>query len=491
MDEMYSYGLMNYDKLNIADNQDFLNTWHEKEYYQDYLEINKEEIGNLKPVYENQKEDVHPPLYYLLLRIAATFTIDYFTKWTGICLNCVIFIGTSILVYKVAKLLFQNSIYALILCFFNGFTLISLESTMYIRMYELANFMILLVTYFQIQISQQEKVTIRILLLFMISLVLGGLTHYYFFLYAIGLCLVYLYQNIRKKNWQEVRRYLLGIGIAAGIYLAIFPFAIKHVLFSYRGVGNGETDYFQNLKEYLLLGNQEFLNGFAMNIGILAILCIFFFWKKRNREEKRNGNLGYLGIPSLIYFIVMVKNAPYIEVRYIIPIYSIITILLVHTVKSYLSIFLEEKSSIFLTTLLFLTILYSPVLTGTKIENIYGKYNSIAKKVEKWNLPIIYVFNTKENRFLDDLYLFTLADHSIVLDASQLEEEKWNQVMREMEQRQEKSESYLQEEKGEEEKGSYLLICNNGVEEEKIKTWIGKELEYVQRMNACNIYRCP
>jgi len=28
MDEMYSYGLMNYNKLNIADNEDFLNKWH-------------------------------------------------------------------------------------------------------------------------------------------------------------------------------------------------------------------------------------------------------------------------------------------------------------------------------------------------------------------------------------------------------------------------------------------------------------------------------
>ena len=43
MDEAYSYGLMNYDKLNIADNEDFFNNWHTKEYYSDYLEINKDE----------------------------------------------------------------------------------------------------------------------------------------------------------------------------------------------------------------------------------------------------------------------------------------------------------------------------------------------------------------------------------------------------------------------------------------------------------------
>lgn len=55
MDEMYSYGLMNYNKLNITDNEDFQNVWHNKEYYLDYLTVNQNEKWNLKPVYENQK----------------------------------------------------------------------------------------------------------------------------------------------------------------------------------------------------------------------------------------------------------------------------------------------------------------------------------------------------------------------------------------------------------------------------------------------------
>ena len=57
IDEAYSYGLMNYDKLNITDNEDFLNIWHDKSYYLDYLEINDDEKLDWKPVYENQKND--------------------------------------------------------------------------------------------------------------------------------------------------------------------------------------------------------------------------------------------------------------------------------------------------------------------------------------------------------------------------------------------------------------------------------------------------
>lgn len=48
MDEAYSYGLMNYDKLNITDDEEFWNKWHENKYYSDYLELNKDEIKDFR-----------------------------------------------------------------------------------------------------------------------------------------------------------------------------------------------------------------------------------------------------------------------------------------------------------------------------------------------------------------------------------------------------------------------------------------------------------
>ena len=128
MDEAYSYGLMNYDKLSIVDNSDFLNTWHNKEYYLDYFEVNSKEAKNIGAVFENQKNDVHPPLYYLLLRISASFTIDNFTKWTGLALNMIIFAVSSVFVYLLSKKIFKKDIYALLVTLVNGFTLRSLDS---------------------------------------------------------------------------------------------------------------------------------------------------------------------------------------------------------------------------------------------------------------------------------------------------------------------------------------------------------------------------
>lgn len=243
MDEMYSYGLMNYNKLNIADNEDFQNVWHNKEYYLDYLTINQNEKWNLKPVYENQKNDVHPPLYYLLLRISASFTIDRFSKWSGIILNIIIFTASNVLVFKIAKKLSKSNIYGIIGCTVNGFSLIALNANSYIRMYELANLMTLFLTWFHLKMYYKESISWRDLLPVIIFFVLGGLTHYYVLAFGLGLYIVYTIKCIKNKEKNNLLKYQIAIAISAICFLAIFPYAIYHVFFSYRGVSRSKNQY--------------------------------------------------------------------------------------------------------------------------------------------------------------------------------------------------------------------------------------------------------
>ena len=103
MDEAYSLGLASYDKVEIQDNGDFYNTWHNREYYEDYLAVNDDEKGQYAQVYENQKNDVHPPFYYLLLRFAMGFGINNFSMWPGIILNIVIYIFITIFMYLIIQ----------------------------------------------------------------------------------------------------------------------------------------------------------------------------------------------------------------------------------------------------------------------------------------------------------------------------------------------------------------------------------------------------
>ena len=84
MDEAYSLGLASYDKVEIQDNEDFYDNWHNKQYYEDYLTVNDDEIGEYSQVYVNQKNDVHPPIYYLLLRIAMGFNINSYSIFSSV-----------------------------------------------------------------------------------------------------------------------------------------------------------------------------------------------------------------------------------------------------------------------------------------------------------------------------------------------------------------------------------------------------------------------
>lgn len=107
MDEAYSLGLASYDKTEIQKNKDFYNTWHNGNYYEDYLSVNNDET-DYKPVYENQKNDVHPPLYYLILRFAMSFSPNHYSKWPGITINIIIYCFITIFTYLILKKLFKD-----------------------------------------------------------------------------------------------------------------------------------------------------------------------------------------------------------------------------------------------------------------------------------------------------------------------------------------------------------------------------------------------
>lgn len=47
IDEAYSFGLTHYERVEIQDNDDFFNNWHEKSYYESYLAIQNDDIREL------------------------------------------------------------------------------------------------------------------------------------------------------------------------------------------------------------------------------------------------------------------------------------------------------------------------------------------------------------------------------------------------------------------------------------------------------------
>ena len=97
----------------------------------------------------------------------------------------------------------------------------------------------------------------------------------------------------------------------------------------------------------------------------------------------------------------------------------------------------------------------------------YSDKKEIVARLENNDLPLIYVFNNDNNRFLDDIYLFTKASKSLIVknyDLSKIE------II--------------------EDKGCYIIIAE-GAEEtiEELKTKTGFDnYEMIKELNAAKIY---
>ena len=485
IDEGYSLGLLHYDKLDISENEDFYNNWHNDKYYNDYLTIGKEEINNFKPVYENQKNDVHPPLYYLLLKIAYNMHPEKYSKWPGLILNMIFITISTILIYKICKIIFKDEKYALIMTIGAGLILSTIESCMLMRMYALNALNILAITYIHLKIWNQNKIKIKDLIIIGILAILGSLTHYYYLVFLFGLYVTFMIKYISKKQYKNAISYTLTFVIAAIISLAIFPYSFVHIFMGYRGQGafaniSQSQKIINGMGGYLNLINQDIFNGTL--IIILAIILVSFIYKlaknKKMTIEVKNEKILIALIPTILYFTLIAVVSPYIEIRYIMPICPLIYILIMYFIKTFIEKTIKkEKNAKILTIILTAIILIFPIITNRNVTYVYNDLNEIVSKLEnEYNLPTIYLFNKEQNRFMDDIYLFSKIKESYILDSKDMSEEKIKEIL-----------------KDKDINKGIIIFINGGQENDKELEKITKatnltNIEYLKRMNACDIY---
>lgn len=485
MDEAYSIGLTNYNKVDITQNEDFYNNWHNKEYYEDYISIGKEEVTNLKPVYENQRNDVHPPFYYLLLRIAYTFNLDSFSKWPGLILNIIILVISNILVYKILKKVIKDKKIALLICLVNGLVISSIESVTYIRMYALNSLFLLLVAYWHIMNFKKENIPLKNYISIGLIVLLASLTHYYNVIYIAVIYILYIIKYIKNKQYKNIVKYTLTMAIAAIMSLIIFPYSIEHIFMGYRGQGVLSTftnvdKMITNLENYINIVNTNIFNGLLWIILLLFVIVLAYKLIKNKQLiiKVENTKLILITIPAFVYFLIVALSSPYTEIRYIIPVCSFIFIYIIYLLNLAIIKMLNERNSKIVFTIFMLILLIMPILTHAKINNLYLEHKEIVKKVEKeyYKLPTIYLFNTNQNRFLDDIYLFTKIEESYILDIEKANEENIQKIL-----------------ENKNTNNGILLWVNEGFEKENyiemiMNTQNFEKCEHVKRMNACDVY---
>ncbi len=508
MDEAYSMGLASYDRVEIQDNEDFYNTWHSKEYYEDYISVQENEKGRYEQVYENQKNDVHPPLYYLFLRIAMGFSKNGYSKWSGIVVNIIIFIGITLLTYLILQELLKNEKYSkeksAILALISAITMASLTNVIYIRMYALSTFNIMLTTFLHMKLIKCGKLNSKLLICIGLSALFGSLTHYYYLFFLAMMYLIFAIKFAKEKNWENLGFYTLTMVIAAIISLTIFPYSINHMFFGYRGQGvidkfKDISMFFENIKNYLAKVNRFCFNGIGFGILLLEI-CAYIYLKTRkiilkntkkdliendkcldkyevvqNKEHLYKCKI--ILAPTLFYFLLVAVASPWIELRYIMPICSLIFIIGIYFAYILLKNIFSERVTNILLSVILISIMISPAIFKIEPEVMFSDKKEIVECLSKeLNIPTLYVFYSENNRFLDDIFLFAKLDNSYIAKDLEYTEETINQIF-----------------EGKDISKGIIIFINKDDGNEKVleplcNTLNFKNVKFLKRMNACNVY---
>ena len=389
-DELYSYHFVNQtDYPYITEDrgdETWMNSWHTSDYFLDYLTTDGEEAFDISATYLSIRKDVHPPLYYLLLKMfCSAFSLilpSVFSKWCGILLNISFFILTIPILFKLAEYLTKSSIFAIITCILYGFGIGAVSTVVFLRMYMMFTFFSVLFTYINALLwkrlwEEKSDSKTAVYAALCLATIMGFLSHYYFVVYAFFISVFIWVCSIIVKRYRFAIKYALTMAIGILGSFLIWPDMRNDIFTGYRGEealeNFAESTDWSSFKELLSIANAELFGGcgglllifFALALiyivisvwwnlekhitqeGNIRILC-----ERKEKRKKAELQISYADIVIIqillavvCYIYLISKIAPYREDRYIFNTFPMIMLMTVYTVQKLLSALSADRTS--------------------------------------------------------------------------------------------------------------------------------------------------
>ncbi len=275
-DEIFSYGLANSENYSFLGKQSATQVSHNH--------------GWVDQSYRNQVNDVHPPLYYVLLHTICSLFPNSFSKWYGLGLNIGILIIIDLLLYHIAKYFLKSELKSLLTVALWSCSAAGLSDIILIRMYLLLTLAYLVFLQMHIKIFKDHSYTVKNFLLLFFSVMLGGLTHYYFYPFAFFMSApVCVYLLV--KNRGALLAYMTSLLAGFACNLMIFPATLTHVFGGYRGTQvvtnlQGRTENVFT-KYYLGWINNSMFGGLMLYVfAIFFIVCLVIYLRQKDIKVK-------------------------------------------------------------------------------------------------------------------------------------------------------------------------------------------------------------
>ena len=345
IDEIYTYGLSNsHFAPFLADTKDgdLVDKVLTRQDLLDYVTVNDGESFDFASVYDNQVRDVHPPLYYWLFNIASSLTPNVFSKWTGLVLDLVLYLGCLLLLWRLVYELYDSRDIAVAAVILYGLSGLGLSTMLMIRMYVLMTLWTLLLA---LLVARQlrEPRPLRDLGVGL-CILLGLLTQYYFVFYAFFLCAAYVLFRLGQKRWKDAGRFALCAFAGVGLMLLFFPAAIRHLTADKLVSGGNALEQLSTLSQYrtrLVFFYHEARHGLktAVFVSLFALLGLLLSFKRLRADKgdrSREKNSLVILVPAFVTFVLVALISPVDEQRYIYnlaPIFVAAACLLLHLLR--------------------------------------------------------------------------------------------------------------------------------------------------------------
>ncbi len=305
VDEFWSFGLANSNYHPHIFSDDALdNGWIDSSYIRDYLVVDEDHRFDYVSVINNQKHDVHPPLFYIILHTVCSFFPGTFSTWFAVIPNLIFFALSLIILFKISKLLCKNDVISLVVVLFYGFSNAGISTAIYIRMYMLFTLFALSYIYIHTKMIVYNRQTVGNLIALSAVLFAGFMTHYYFIIIAFLVSSFYSLWLLYRKKFKSFGKYALFLLTPLLLVAIIYPTAYATILGtnSTAGVSNRGSEAIrqllsisnlpQKLLDYFYAINNQLFGQKLKQILIILMLCAIIYVVFKSAKLVINSSTG-------------------------------------------------------------------------------------------------------------------------------------------------------------------------------------------------------
>ena len=241
-DEIWNYGFANSsDALNIynkdpeKDIYENIYQWTDSKVLYDYITVDKSEIFAYDKVYNNLKNDLNPPLQFMILHLVCSIFLGKWSMWFGFSINIVSFVLIQLFLFKFIKKVTKNDIAAFSGLLLFGFSVGASSITTFLRMYALGVAFAMMFVYCvnEVYLSRDDiKSCKKNILKSALVLCLGALTIHQFLILAFFIVLLYSFYYLITKRIKLLFAFGLSMCLSVLVSVLVFPSTFSH-LFGY------------------------------------------------------------------------------------------------------------------------------------------------------------------------------------------------------------------------------------------------------------------